>query len=138
MKKIITSGMFLVLAILMLSCSSKPYTITDSKKTERLAVDSVFSISLEGNPTTGYMWTDVTTENTCLEQLNKGKEYTADTNTDKKVGSGGTYLFTYKVKCDGEAKLKIVYSRPWETNTPPSKIFYMKIFAGTMGTIEAN
>jgi inhibitor of cysteine peptidase len=138
MKKIVTAGMLLTLTALMFSCSSKPYTLKDTGQIERLAIDSVFSVSLEGNPTTGYVWTNVTTENTCLEQLNKGKEYTPAESSNNKVGSGGTYLFTYKVKNTGEAKLKIVYSRPWETNTPPAKIFYMKIFAGTMGTIEGN
>ena len=125
-------------AAILFSCSSKTYTIDKSGKTQRLALDSAFTVSLEGNPTTGYLWTDATELNTCLTQLNKGEEYEMDPTSNQPVGGGGTYTFKYKVKSAGEAELKLVYSRPWRPNTPPTKVFTMKVIAGTMGSIEAD
>lgn len=116
-------------------CSSKPYTIEDNGKTERLALKSEFSIQLDGNPSTGYTWRDITKENNCLKQLNKGQEYSIK--EPGKLGSGGTYTFIYQVKSAGQANLTLVYARSWETNTPPIKTFTMKILAGTMGIIES-
>jgi len=138
MRKIYMIGIMISAAAILFGCSSKNYTIDDSGKTQQLALDSVFTISLEGNPTTGYLWTDATEFNTCLTQLNKGEEYEMDPKSNQPVGGGGTYTFKYKVKSAGEADLKLVYSRPWLQNTPPLKEFTMKVIAGTMGRIEAD
>jgi inhibitor of cysteine peptidase len=136
MRSIYKFGIMMVTASIMFGCSSKTYTITESGKTQRLEVDSVFSIALEGNPTTGYLWSDATELNTCLTQLNRGEEFEMDPTSKQPIGGGGTYTFKYKVKSDGEANIRLIYSRPWETGQGPAKTFNMKILAGTMGTIE--
>jgi len=136
MKHIYEIGTMVVAAAILFGCSSKTYTIDESGKTQRLALDSVFTVSLDGNPTTGYLWTDATELNTCLTQLNKGEEYEMNPTSNQPVGGGGTYTFKYKVKSAGDAELRLIYSRPWETGQAPAKTFNMKILAGTMGTIE--
>jgi inhibitor of cysteine peptidase len=137
MKDIYKVGIMMITAAIMFGCSSKPYTMNEDGKTQRLSIDSVFSIALEGNPTTGYLWSDATELNTCLTQLNKGEEFERDPTSNQPIGGGGIYTFKYKVKSDGQANLKLVYSRPWETGQAPAKTFNMKILAGTMGIIEA-
>jgi len=126
----------MVIAAISFGCSSKTYTINDSGKTQRLALDSVFTVTLDGNPTTGYLWSDATELNTCLAKSNNGGEYEMDPTSNQPVGGGGTYTFKYKVKSAGEAELRLIYSRPWETGQAPAKTFTMKVIAGTMGTIE--
>ena len=80
------------------------------------------TITLEGNPTTGYSWAYTlytpSTETVIREVSN---EYIADSGDKKMVGSGGKYVFTFEAIAAGEANIIFSYRRTWEENTAPLK-----------------
>ncbi len=49
---------------------------------------------------------------TLLEQVGE-PVYTPDQTESDVVGSGGVYTFTFKAVAEGEAAVKLVYSRAW-------------------------
>ena len=74
-----------------------------------------FTISLAGNPTTGYSWTLDTYDKT-LVTLEKS---TYKPNKTELIGSGGSNIFCFsinKVQQGFTTKLSFSYKRPWEKN----------------------
>lgn len=69
---------------------------------------------MEGNATTGYMWTSQV-EGTGVKV--NGDEYVADTEAGStKAGEGGTHLFSYLADGSGEATITLKYARNWEAS----------------------
>jgi len=75
-----------------------------------------FSISLEGNPTTGFEWN-------CSggEGIVEATGRTYNKESSGRSGAGGVYIFTFKGIKSGEAVLTFTYSRPWEKDTAPAE-----------------
>lgn len=106
----------------------------NSGETVELSEDSPFQVQLEGNPTTGYEWTILPYNTSVIEMIGE-PQFEVD-NPDL-VGSGGTYTFTFKAKSSGQAELKMIYNRKFETDKEPLKTFSLNIIVGTMGRITA-
>lgn len=74
-------------------------------------VGETFEITLESNPTTGYMW-----------EWSNNKDSTVVAKVSNKYegskpaipGSGGVEVFTFKALKAGKATLKLQYKRSWE------------------------
>jgi predicted secreted protein len=81
-------------------------------------VGKTFTISLEGNRTTGYSWKLATKLDPKL--FKKVGETYAPTNPGT-PGSGEINKFTFRATGKGTATIVFNYSRPWEKNTPPAK-----------------
>jgi len=81
-----------------------------------ISVNDTLNVTLDGNPTTGYVWDTKELDTSYLEQL--GDLVYTTQSTGKLAGAGGTYLFSYKALKAGQTKLTLVYHRPWENNTP--------------------
>lgn len=84
-------------------------TEADSGGTIDASVGDEITISLAGNPTTGYTWNTLQPRNADVVSL-KDRDYEADSDA---VGSGGTEELTYEAVAAGEATIELGYFRPW-------------------------
>lgn len=99
----------------------------DTGKSFTVKAGDTIEVVLPGNPTTGFGWTAALTDEDAalLEQVGE-PEYVADEVAENVVGSGGQFTLTFKAKADGEATLKLVYSRSWE-DVEPEQTFEVQI-----------
>ncbi|MGB9834147.1 MAG: protease inhibitor I42 family protein [bacterium] len=105
-----------------------PLTLNEefSGKTLFVSKDSqLFSVVLEGNPTTGYSWEVKDFDQNLLKLLGE-PIYTTQSPTNI-VGAGGKFTFNFLTQSKaGEATLDFIYLRPWES-VPPLKEFTLKV-----------
>lgn len=83
---------------------------------------SLFSITVDANPTTGYSWSIKEMDKDNFRLLKK--QYTAV--NQGLIGSGGKTEFKFKVvnkAFKGKSQIVLVYSRPWDPKSGTSKIF---------------
>lgn len=102
-----------------------PLTKDQNGQNITVHVNETFQVSLEGNPTTGFSWETSKLDETLLAQ--QGEPVYTQQTSNKLVGSGGTYLFTFKAVQTGDATLNLVYHRSWEKDTPPADTFQATI-----------
>ncbi|MGV8057055.1 MAG: protease inhibitor I42 family protein [Smithellaceae bacterium] len=81
-------------------------------------------ITLEGNPTTGYIWEKVEGDSAILFQQGNYKYIPAKPSL---VGSGGKFVFTFRGAAAGRTKLHVIYHRTFEKNTAPVKTFEITV-----------
>ena len=88
-------------------------TITDSPKQidSATTVGGKVSVSLKGNPTTGYGWYYTISDSAILEKTDDN--YTSDSNSAEIVGAGGTFTWNFKALKAGEATITFKYYRQW-------------------------
>jgi len=98
----------------------------DSGKVRPAALGQVFAIRLPGNPTTGYQWQLAGISTPAVVSLGK-PQYERTPTAKAMVGSGGTFVFTFKAAKPGKAAVKLVYVRPWEKDKPPAETFSVTI-----------
>jgi inhibitor of cysteine peptidase len=79
-----------------------------------------FDITLEENPTTGYLW-EATFENSILEL--EGKDYQSTAMAMGAGGRGGKAVFTFHAKGFGETELTFKLQRSWEGVAVKTKVF---------------
>jgi len=85
----------------------------------------LFSVVLEGNPTTGYSWEVKDFDQNLLKLL--GEPIYTTQSTTNVVGAGGKFTFSFLTQGKaGEATLDFIYLRPWES-VPPLKEFTLKV-----------
>jgi inhibitor of cysteine peptidase len=95
-----------------------------SGKQVELSVGQSLVVTLESNASTGYSWS--LSQNSDDSVLNKtGNEYVAPQTT--LVGASGREEWTFKALKVGTSMISMVYSRPWETDTPPAKTFGLTV-----------
>lgn len=101
---------------------------TDDGTTVEVEVNDTFKVVLKGNPTTGYSWTALISEEDAgiLRQVGE-PTYIPDSDL---TGAGGTYTFVFEAMAPGEAVLKLEYARPWES-VPAEKTFTVTVRVGT-------
>jgi inhibitor of cysteine peptidase len=120
-----------VLLCLTLSACSSPgatsdvrtLTEKDSGSQIELIVGQDLQVSLEGNPTTGYTWEVGEAGTGVIAQVGE-MEYQSDSSA---VGAGGLMTFRFHAAEAGQTKLRLVYHRPFEKDTPPLKTFEVTI-----------
>ena len=126
-------GLFLVLAslsILIVGCSlatgrgSKVELGADDNGTEiELEVGQKAVITLKSNPTTGFSWEMVESEDAVLKQFGEA-EYEAES---KLVGAGGAETLSFEAVEAGEMDLKLIYHRSWEEGIDPAEAFEVRV-----------
>jgi inhibitor of cysteine peptidase len=133
MKYIIS--LFAVVAMLIVAFAARPskaaekaIVLTDANngKTVSIAAGKTFDVSLKGNPTTGYQWQIKKIEGDAIQQAGND-DYAPDSNPRGMVGSGGTFVFHFKVTKSAKTAIRLVYVRPWEKDTPPIQSFEVTI-----------
>ncbi len=100
-------------------------TSADNGKTIDAVVGDKITVTIEGNPTTGFTWETEQLNSAQLQQLGE-PEYTAASNL---LGAAGTYVFTFKVVGTGDFSLRLIYHRTWEAGVPPEQTFEVTINA---------
>ena len=99
----------------------------DNGKAYTVKVGDTIEVTIPGNPTTGFGWTAALAEkDAALVQQVGEPVYAAEATDETIVGAGGTYTFTFKAVAKGQADLKLVYSRSWES-VPPEKTFSVRL-----------
>ena len=129
MKKLFAFLGAAVLALAFTACSMGP-TLTelqekDSGKTLTAKVGDRFTILLESNPTTGYMWKFAGPYDEHVAIL-CGDAYVAP--STQLVGAPGQQKLTFEVVGPGRTGIRLAYVRPWERDTPPAKTFQLLVF----------
>ncbi|MCL4562314.1 MAG: protease inhibitor I42 family protein [Chloroflexi bacterium] len=95
----------------------------DAGKTVSLAVGQTLVVTLEGNPTTGYNWYAVETENAVLEQVGE-PVFSANTAL---LGSSGMISLVFRATAHGQQDLALAYERSFEKGVAPLKTFTMTV-----------
>jgi len=90
----------------------------------RVPIQGKFIISLESNPTTGYVWE--ARFDTEFIQLIKRKFHPS-----QGIGAGGIETFEFQASKCGEIGIKMLYKRPWtkDESAIEKKIFQVKIYS---------
>ena len=81
-----------------------------------------FTLSLESNPTTGYVW-EATFDRAFLEL--KKKEFKES--DGESVGSGGIETLTFVPIKEGRTEIIMVHKRPWESISLEKRSFPIEI-----------
>ena len=118
-----------LLPFLLSSCAWLPnreYTVEmkDSGSTLHLHPGDQFTILLEGNPTTGYLWRIAAPYDENVIIL-RGDRYISP--STELCGAPGQRNLTFVAESSGRTGLKLVYDRPWEKNQPPEKEFHLMV-----------
>jgi len=104
-----------------------PQTLSeaDAGTTVMVRMHDTIEVVLEGNPTTGFTWERAPDDESAaiLEQLGD-PVFQPDTEL---VGSGGKFTFRFEAVASGQAILRLIYHRPWETGVPPEETFEVTI-----------
>jgi len=89
-------------------CTAKKMVLPSGSEVE----GDKLTITLEENPTTGYVWTlKVGTDNIVMLESD---EYIPVQTSANVVGSGGKHVWNFKGVSKGETMLTFKYYRPWE------------------------
>ncbi len=100
-----------------------------------LQSDEALVITLEGNPSTGYIWETAgpaVQDQPLLRQVGESQFETKP----GLLGAGGPLLgapagqtLRFEAVAAGQAELRLVYHRPWEKGTAPAKTFAIQVQA---------
>lgn len=94
--------------ILNTGCAAKSITPPAGAEVK----EDTLTVTLEENPTTGYLW-NLTIGTEGILEL-QSDAYTPTATSDKVVGSGGNHSWIFKGASKGETVLTFKYFRPWE------------------------
>jgi len=92
-----------------------------------LEVGQRFTVTLESNPSTGYRWEWVDSQESILEQIGEAEFKPRETGDPPLVGAGGWEIFTFEAVSPGQMTLELVYRRPWEEGMEPLKTFSLQV-----------
>jgi inhibitor of cysteine peptidase len=125
----ITAVVLLILVLSTSGCSGGSdggIVVIDQSTNEStltLRVGQELELSLESNPTTGYIWQLTDLEGGVLVQLGE-VEYSSGSEL---VGGGGVETFRFAAEKPGSATLRLEYLRPWEEGIAPEKVFSVEV-----------
>ena len=89
----------------------------------------VLVISLESNPSTGYMWEVEEADEAILHQMGK-IEFESESyllGAPILLGAPGKQIVRFEAVAAGWADLRLVYRRPWERGMKPAKTFSLQV-----------
>lgn len=84
-----------------------------------LTVGQTWSVTLPGNPTTGYMWS--VAENSGLVQVELAPEKKESPCRRPMVGSPCGTVVSLTAPVAGQGSVKLIYARPWEKGKAPAE-----------------
>ena len=87
----------------------------------------ILIVTLESNPTTGYRWEVVETQDSILEQMGEAEFKPSETGEPPLVGAGGWEIFRFKAIGAAQMTLQLVYHRPWEEGVEHLKTFTLQV-----------
>lgn len=114
---------FVLLALTVGSAPALDLTGQESGRSVTVPVGEVVSITLDGNPTTGYAW-ELTEVDRAVLAPDPEPVYVADSALS---GAGGKYTFRLQARAAGSTAVQLLYRRPWEKGLPPSDRFALSV-----------
>ena len=119
MKKNSLAATFIVSLMILTACSSAAVKLDEQGNGQSVELEAgqKLTVSLAGNPTTGYSW-EVSEIDPAVVELVGEPDYQSDSDL---IGSGGVYTFVFKGVAPGQSSIKLVYHRSWETDVEPEK-----------------
>jgi len=117
--------MFGVVLLLAFSCArSGGLTLHASDDGDQVEFQKgqTFSVSLEGNPSTGYTWEPVELDEQILRQIGE-PAFTPESDT---LGASGAQVLRFRAVGEGRTTLRLVYHRPWE-DAEPERTFSVEV-----------
>ncbi|GAI03698.1 unnamed protein product, partial [marine sediment metagenome] len=99
----------------------------DAGSQVELEQGQILVVTLESNPTTGYLWEQAENQESILEQMGEAEFKPSDTDEPPLVGAGGWEIFRFKAISAGQMTLQLVYHRTWEEGVEPLKTFSCKV-----------
>ena len=129
--KITRIAVILLLGILLLSgfaCSSGPKEVyvdaSYSGEEVTLAVGDSLIVTLESNPTTGFMWSlEENSDESVLQEA--GQEF--EPSPTPAAGAGGEEVWTFNALSEGTSTISMEYKRSWEEDTEPAETFGLTV-----------
>lgn len=91
----------------------------------RVKAGETFSVSLKGNPTTGYQWHYAIEDPTVVRLISE-----TSVSDSTLIGAGSTYIWDFQGLAPGISKLTFKYYRSWEgeaSTTPENTVVYQAI-----------
>lgn len=121
MKRTNLIAAFIVMLFALAACGGPVAKLeqVDNGATIDLKTGETFTVTLEGNPTTGYSW-EVAEIDPAIIELAGEPDYKSDSML---IGSGGVFKFTFVAVGAGTSRVKLIYHRPWEEDVEPLEIF---------------
>lgn len=110
------------------AAAKNPTLVTEKQSGQTISVSksTIVEIRLDGNITTGYSWEVSQISGQSASQQGK-VQYLNAPHAPNVVGSGGTFVATFKADQAGLTSITLVYHRPWEKNKAPAKTFTVKV-----------
>jgi inhibitor of cysteine peptidase len=87
----------------------------------RVKVGELFTISLAGNPTTGFSW-GAEFDNHYLDLFSQAFEH-----GEKAPGAQGLEVFRFRAQAAGETEIMFAYRRPWRGEAHTKRCFQVVI-----------
>ncbi len=122
----------LFLTLLLVFCFigtsfAKTYNIKSNNDTLKLKENDIAIIELPENPSTGFNWQFLSTDENVIKIINKTIIYPKRPKGQPPLcGQGGTAVYKIKAQGKGNAQIKGVYSRPWE-KIPPDREYNLDV-----------
>lgn len=127
MKKItLTIFVLLITSGALFGCSPRRIVSigeAENGKTLEVNAGDTLTISLAGNPSTGYNWYVASADANILKQ--QGEPVFSASST--LVGAGGTIMLTFQAALAGQTPLVLEYKRSWETGVPPAQTYNVTV-----------
>lgn len=126
MKKILV---LLVLGVIMAcslaGCGGKTEAVTEEMNGQTITLEKgqTLSLTLAGNPTTGYTWEISEVDENILASAGE-PDYSSDSNL---IGSGGVYTYKFTAETAGTTALKLKYYRSFEPDVEPIQTFEINV-----------
>lgn len=123
-------AVMLVLSALS-GCAKKPQQSTGPVKldasasgsSKRLKVGQTFTLSLESNASTGYIWRSATPTPTVIALVGE-PQFTPQSNA---IGAPSMETWTFRADRTGMGTLALEYVRPFETSAKPAATFNLNV-----------
>lgn len=111
-----TKSLLAAAALILLSAASFAGGYCGDMSGLKVRAGTVFAITLEANPTTGYSWA---VDHVSPEGSIKVMSSSYSPVRPGLTGSGGYETWLLKALIRGRAEISFEYRRPWEKGTPP-------------------
>jgi inhibitor of cysteine peptidase len=121
-KLIVMLGVVLLLAFSCARSGGLTLHAGDDGEQVEFQKGRTFSVSLAGNPTTGYTWEPVELDEQILRQVGE-PVFTPDSDA---IGASGAQILRFRAVGRGSTALRLVYHRPWE-EAEPERTFTVEV-----------
>lgn len=97
--------------------------VDDSGRRVVLQPGQTVVLSLDANPSTGYIWETVHAAEPVLRQVGDSEFRPGS----ERVGASGTQVLRFEAAAAGQASLELAYRRPWEKGATPRQTFSLEV-----------